>query len=95
MLYEVITLAGRGLVGRAGGRTAHPDPALRRRGIGGRAVRAGDWKLAALADGEWELFDLSTDRAESTDVSADHPEKVAHLAGLWSAWWERMQQTAD
>jgi len=62
---------------------------------GGRAVREGSWKLAALPDGEWELFDLSTDRSESRDVSASHPEKAAHLAALWSGWWERMQQAAD
>ena len=53
---------------------------------GGRAVRHGDWKLAALPDGEWELFDLSRDRGESRDVSARHPQKVAELAALWTAW---------
>jgi arylsulfatase len=62
---------------------------------GGRAVREGDWKLAALPDEDWELFDLSRDRSESRDLSGRHPERVAHLAGLWSEWWELMQRTAD
>jgi len=57
---------------------------------GGRAVRQGDWKLAALPDGEWQLFDLARDRTESLDVSAQHPDEVERLAALWSAWWERM-----
>jgi arylsulfatase len=61
---------------------------------GGRAVREGDWKLAALPDGEWELFDLSKDRSESTDLSAEHPKRVDRLAALWLAWWERMQQAS-
>ena len=61
---------------------------------GGRAVRQGDWKLAALPDAEWELFDLARDRTESRDVSAHHPEKVRDLVALWTAWRERMSQAA-
>jgi arylsulfatase len=61
---------------------------------GGRAVREGDWKLAARRGGEWELFDLSQDRSESRNLSAEHPKRVSRLAGLWSAWWERMKRAA-
>jgi arylsulfatase len=62
---------------------------------GGRAVRHGAWKLAALPDRKWELFDLSKDRSESRDVSARHPQKVAELAALWSAWHERMSRAGE
>jgi len=62
---------------------------------GGRAVRQGDWKMAALPDGEWELFDLSRDRSESRDVSAQHPRKVEELDALWTAWRKRMKEAAE
>ncbi|HEX9190417.1 MAG TPA: sulfatase-like hydrolase/transferase, partial [Vicinamibacteria bacterium] len=62
---------------------------------GGRAVRHGAWKLAALPEGEWELFDLSVDRTESRDVSARHPRKVAELASLWAAWRARLPRPAE
>jgi len=62
---------------------------------GGRAVRQGDWKMAALPDHEWELFDLSKDRSESTDVSAQHPRKVKELDALWTAWRQRMKEAAE
>jgi arylsulfatase len=48
-----------------------------------RAVRAGDWKLVALAKGEWELYDLSKDRGESNNLAQKHPERVKELEALW------------
>ena len=48
-----------------------------------RAIRAGDWKLVALAKGEWELYDLATDRGESKNLAASRPEKVRELEVLW------------
>jgi len=48
-----------------------------------RAIRAGDWKLVALAGGAWELYDLSKDRGESNDLSATNPQKVKELSELW------------
>ncbi len=48
-----------------------------------RAIRAGNWKLVALAKGEWELYDLATDRGESRNLAASRPEKVRELEALW------------
>jgi arylsulfatase len=48
-----------------------------------RAIRAGNWKLVALAGKDWELYDLSKDRGESTDLAAKNPAKVQELSGLW------------
>ena len=62
---------------------------------GGRVVRRGDFKLAALPGAEWELFDLSHDRTESHDVSRQHPRTVRELDALWSAWRERMTHAAE
>ena len=53
---------------------------------GGRAVRIGDWKMAALNRGEWELFDLSIDRTEVNDLATTFPEKVEAMNALWEEW---------
>ncbi len=51
---------------------------------GNRAIRAGNWKLVALAKGEWELYDLATDRGESKNLAASNPAKVRELDALWT-----------
>ena len=58
---------------------------------GGKAVRLGDWKMAALEGEPWELFDLSTDRTEVKNLAADNPEKVRSLANLWEGWAKEME----
>jgi arylsulfatase A-like enzyme len=52
------------------------------------AIRHGDWKLVAgREEGIKEgLFNLADDRNESRDLSSTHPEKVAELKALWTAW---------
>ncbi len=59
-----------------------------------RAIRAGDWKLVALAQGAWELYDLARDRGESTDLAAQHPEKVRDLAARWTEHFEATKRLA-
>lgn len=59
-----------------------------------RALRAGDWKIVALAKGEWELYDLSRDRGEANDLAARHPEKVRDLAAKWTRHFEASQALA-
>ncbi len=58
---------------------------------GNRAVRQGDWKLAAKHQGDWELYDISTDRVEANNQAAKHPEKVRELAALYEDWAKRSQ----
>ncbi|MBL7223781.1 MAG: arylsulfatase, partial [Candidatus Brocadiae bacterium] len=44
---------------------------------GNRAIRVGDWKLAAAGrSGPWELYNLRTDRCECRNVASQHPERV-------------------
>jgi arylsulfatase len=90
----VIPPEGRSLVPLLTGRAHEGHEVLYWEHDGGRAVREGEWKLAALPDAEWELFNLATDRSESRDVSAEHPERVDRLAALWAAWWDRMQEAS-
>lgn len=56
---------------------------------GNRAVRAGKWKLVALAKGPWELYDMEADRTELHDLSAQNPDKVKELSTMWDRWAER------
>lgn len=56
---------------------------------GNRAVRDGDWKLAALHDQPWELYNLATDRTETTNVAKQHPDRVTRLIALYDAWAAR------
>jgi arylsulfatase A-like enzyme len=53
---------------------------------GNRALRAGDWKIAAAGpDSPWELYNLATDRSETRNLATSHPEKTDELAALWKA----------
>ena len=58
---------------------------------GGKAIRAGDWKMSALKNSEWELFDLSKDRNESTNLAGQFAEKVSQLNASWQRWALRMK----
>jgi arylsulfatase A-like enzyme len=58
---------------------------------GGRAVRIGNWKMAALKGEEWELFDLLADRTETNNLATGHPEKVKEMNALWEAWAREMK----
>jgi arylsulfatase A-like enzyme len=57
--------------------------------IGHRAVRAGDWKLVALAGKPWELYNLRLDHTEMHDLAAQHPQRVAEMADLYRQWAAR------
>jgi arylsulfatase len=57
---------------------------------GGKAIRIGDWKMAALPDDSWALFNLSTDRTEVHDLTAVYPERVEQMNAIWEAWAVRM-----
>lgn len=57
---------------------------------GGKAVRVGDWKIAARKNSDWELFDLAKDRSEAVNLSAKYPEKVQQLGSAWKKWAVKM-----
>ena len=56
---------------------------------GNRAVRLGDWKLAARSNAKWELYNIRQDRSEQHNLVDKHPEKVAELRQLYEAWAKR------
>ena len=56
---------------------------------GNRAIREGDWKLAAVAGGAWELYDLAVDRVELHNLAASEPDRVKAMAAAWDAWAKR------
>jgi arylsulfatase len=56
---------------------------------GNRAVRLGDWKLAALNGKPWEFYDMSRDRTETTDLADKNPAKASELRAEWDRWAAR------
>jgi len=63
--------------------------------IGNRALRVGDWKIAAAgADGPWELYNLATDRCEMHNLAAEIPDKVHELAAIWTQHDEEYKKQA-
>ena len=61
---------------------------------GNRALRAGDWKIVALAKGDWELYNLAVDRGEAANLAAEHPAKVRELEARWTQHLEATVQLA-
>jgi arylsulfatase len=60
-----------------------------------RAVRVGDWKLAAAgAEAPWELYDLSRDRTEMNNLAGQMPEKVRELERIWKEKMEAFREQA-
>lgn len=57
---------------------------------GGRAFRAGDWKIAALKDQPWELFNLAKDRTEVNNLASRKPGKVKKMEEAWQKWYNRI-----
>src|SRR5262249_48332748 len=50
-----------------------------------RALRAGNWKIAAAGkDSPWELYDLSSGRSETRNFAAGRPGKGPQLAAVWT-----------
>ncbi len=88
-----LPLDGRSLLPALRGETA-PPRTLFFEHEGNRAVRAGNWKLVALAGQPWELYDMDADRVELNDLAAKEPDRVKDLAAQWDGWSKRMQAIA-
>ena len=52
-------------------------------------VREDDWKLVVLGNQPWELYNISINLTEIKNLTSADPERVQHLAGLWSEWAKR------
>lgn len=50
---------------------------------GNRALRQGEWKIAASRSGAWELYNMAQDRTELNDLAAEHPDRVKAMAEIW------------
>ncbi|MDO8863944.1 arylsulfatase [Haliea sp. E1-2-M8] len=61
--------------------------------FGGRAIRAGDWKLTRVAgpngSDQWELFNVHLDPGETQDLADSNPERFAHMLELWESYAEQ------
>ncbi|MCW3806538.1 arylsulfatase [Plebeiibacterium marinum] len=53
---------------------------------GGKAIRTGNWRMAALPGQNWELFNLTKDHTETKNLAEAMPEKVAELSKVWESW---------
>jgi arylsulfatase len=76
--------AGRSLVPAFASDVTIPHDFIYFNHIGNRALRVGDWKIAAAgADAPWELYNLATDRSEMHNLAEQNPEKLKELAAIW------------
>ena len=67
---------------------------------GNRALRKGDWKIAAKSlpkneSDAWELYDLSTDRAEMHNLAKERLEQVKALESEWQAITDAFHRNLD
>jgi hypothetical protein len=79
-------IAGKSLLPVLKGGTREGHAALGWATSGSQALRIGQWKLVAAKDGPWELYDLEKDRTELHDLAAEQPDRVAAMAGAFTAW---------
>ncbi|NQT87938.1 arylsulfatase [bacterium] len=72
-----------------------PQPFLYFHHGGNRAIRVGDWKLAAAGGkGPWELYNLATDRCEMNNLAAKQPVKAKELADTWKGHEDAFRKMA-
>lgn len=86
--HTIIPHSGKSLLPILKGEERTPHDAIFWEHAGGKAVRKGDWKLAALHNSDWELFNMKNDRTETNNLAASHPEKVAEMGKLWEEWFD-------
>ena len=91
---KTIPYSGKSLLPILRGQIRESHPALFFEHEGGRAVRQGDWKLAALKGSAFELFNMKTDASETRDLAARSPDKVQQLTTMWESWAEKMSLPA-
>lgn len=88
--HAIAALEGTSLLPILEGRQSEGHRVLFFEHVGGRAIRAGDWKLVALEGRPWELYDLSKDRTETNNLAKEHRHVAKRLEQQWNAWAERV-----
>ncbi|MGB3585061.1 MAG: sulfatase/phosphatase domain-containing protein, partial [Tunicatimonas sp.] len=59
--------------------------------MGNRAIRNGNWKLAAPGPTKkWELYNMAEDRSETQNLASQYPERVEELSQMWQNWADRV-----
>ncbi len=89
---KIIPYSGKSLLPIFNGEIREPHDTIFWEHNGGKAVRAGDWKISALKNEDWELFNLKKDRTEINDLSKTFPEKVQKMEQAWNAWYVRVNK---
>lgn len=67
-----------------------PNPMMRNRAVGKRAVTDGRYKYIASNDRRRELYDLQADPGESHNIIDDRPAPVERLSSLLAAWLKKV-----
>jgi arylsulfatase len=88
--HDVSALEGRSLLPTLKAEAGEAHRTLFFEHVGGRAIRAGDWKLVALKGRPWELYDLSQDRTETNNLVRERHQIARRLEQQWKAWATRV-----
>ncbi len=80
---KTVKLDGKSLMPLIMGETASIHDTLFWEHENGRAIRIGEWKMAALPNEPWELFHISEDHTETNDLSLNYPDKVKEMNAAW------------
>lgn len=57
---------------------------------GGKALRIGDWKIAARKGKPWELFNLAEDRNETRNLANQMPERIRTMNDAWETMYRKL-----
>lgn len=63
---------------------------------GGKAIRAGDWKLVAYAKPktEWELYNIAKDKTETHNLATENVEQFNKLKARYEEWFKAVAEPA-
>jgi arylsulfatase A-like enzyme len=56
---------------------------------GTHAIVKGDYKIVREGKRSWSLYNLAKNRTETIDLAHEQPDRVAELAAVWEARWDK------